>query len=332
MQPDDAENSPSLEEVLAVDVQPRKRWKVLLKAAFSVGVLAYFAYSIDLSKLLGFVKQVRWDVTFLLGGLSLIRVVIGAWRFELLLKPRKDLGLKVLTEHYFIGNFFNQLLPTALGGDAVRVLLLAKHGVPMPDGATYIFVERVLGLLSLAVISLVASWFIVLPQDPQTVIYLMGAGTLGGCVVLLGLVRFVDHQRLPLAVLRQGGRTLDELSQHPRRLLATLLASIPFQALGIIFSYLVAKAFAFDVPLGLFFAFVPVVYVATMLPISLGGVGLRELAFVKLFAFVGVSEEVSLIISLGTYLSYFIPALVGGLLYLMSSRAQHGTSISNRES
>ena len=94
-----------------------------------------------------------------------------------------------------------------------------------------------------------------------------------------------------------------------------LAASFPFQLLSIAVTWLVARAFGIDVSFGLCSALVPLVWFFTMIPVSLGGVGLREVAFVYLFGSMGAPDEAGLLLSLGTYFALVMVGLVGGLWF-----------------
>lgn len=293
----------------------RRAWLVA-KLLFSVAVVAYFAYVIDLERFRDLWSRASWTLLTSVVVLSLIRIVIGAWRLQRMLADAHEVPLLALARHYFIGSMFNQLLPTAVGGDAVRVLLLAEVGIARAHGVAYILTERVLGLISLGVVALAGVPFVPLPPEPRALVYLVGLGSLLLALALPYACRSLPYERLPLAALRRVGEALRYFGERPRRLALGLFGSLLFQLVGIAISFLVAEAFALEVPLAAFVALVPLVYLATMVPISVGGVGLRELAFVYFFAFLDVPKEASLIIALGTYVSLLLPGLVGAVVYL----------------
>jgi glycosyltransferase 2 family protein len=287
-----------------------------LKALFSAAVLGYFAVSVDLAQVGGFLQRAAPSLVAAVCLLSLLRVAVGAWRFGVLLEPRAKVPLGALTRHCFIGCTFNQLLPTAIGGDALRVILLDReYGVPKTEGAVYMLVERLLGLAVLWAMGAALAPFAGLPTELLGLVYGATAATVIGIGGGIGVVRAVPVARLRFAVAMRAAEAVRFIGRHPRALAWALLGSLGFQFLNVFVSFLIAESMSLGIPVAVFFSLVPLVYLATLVPISFGGVGLREISFVYLFGFLDVPAEASLIIALGTYLSLMIPAAVGALFH-----------------
>jgi uncharacterized protein (TIRG00374 family) len=290
-----------------------------IKLLFSGGVLAYFLSTVDTGRLGELVMQVSAPMLALVVFLSIFRTFVGAWRFEMLLRPVKAAPLGTLTRHYFIGTTFNQILPSALGGDAVRILLLREVDVKKTEAAVFILVERMLGLLSLAILGAVVAPFADLPTEPAAMVYGVAVCAVVGFAALSFIALKVPAEKLRFSVLRRASEALKTLAAHPRALAAGFFGSAAFQLVGLLTSWVIALAFSLDIPVTAFLTLVPLVYLATVVPISMGGVGLREIAFVYLFGFIGVGKEASLAISLGTYATLVLPGVIGAALYLRSS-------------
>ena len=295
----------------AEPAEPEKRarvpgWlKAVLKIAFSAGVLGWFAWAIDLEKLELFVANASWP---LMGGVALIcvlRVFVGGWRFHLLLRPLARVPISTLSAHIFVGFIYNNFLPSAVGGDAVRVLLLDKEapGVTKTESATLIFVERIQGLWALWLMGAIAAPFAGLAPAPAAMVWTCVGLTFG--LSALGILLIL---KAPDRRFRDAWRAV---LTSPRDFLLALLGSWLFQWSAVFVTWLVARAFGIDLPQAAFYALIPLVYLATLAPISFGGVGLREAASVYLFGTLGVSMEASLILALGNYLTLLIPGAVG---------------------
>jgi uncharacterized membrane protein YbhN (UPF0104 family) len=98
-------------------------------------------------------------------------------------------------------------------------------------------------------------------------------------------------------------------------LLRSLAISLAFNALQIGWNLAIAQGLGLTLPLVSYLVFVPLTAVALLLP-AFGGLGVRELSYVGLFANAGVSQPLALALSLGVYLITLGAGLVGGLLYL----------------
>lgn len=117
------------------------------------------------------------------------------------------------------------------------------------------------------------------------------------------------------------------LASHPGTLLVAFILSILFQIASIALSWVVALAFGIDVSFIACLALVPLVWLVTLLPISLGGIGLREASFAYLFGTIGIGAEASLVISLGTFAALVMTGSVGAGLVFRNAvlrRGSHG--------
>jgi uncharacterized membrane protein YbhN (UPF0104 family) len=291
----------------------RSPWGIALKVAVSVGLLGIFFYGIDYGKLRLLVARVTGWHLAALAALTLVRNVAGAVRNRIVVAVRKPVPFPELLRQQFLASFFNNFLPTAIGGDGARVYYLAQYDIPAADAALLILVERLVGFYALILFSAVSALFWEVPEVLRWPIFLAAAGYTGGLLWLfyarpttLSRLRHLKRVSEVFALFhRQGGL-----------LTATLFWSIAYQAISIYISYYVAVLTLGDVSILPFLTLVPLVWFFTMVPITLGGVGLRELAFIELLALIGVAQEKALFISLGTYLALVISGAVGGLIYL----------------
>ena len=161
----------------------RKQLLNILKIVVSVGLLTFIFYTLDLPAFWQTVRQANpwWLLAAL--AIMLIGVVIRAYRWQILLNA---IGVPVpvseLTAIYFIGFLFNNLLPSGLGGDAIRMLELNRHSERGSDAVTSVVVDRFLGLSALQAIALLAllyDW----GSIPTTVAYFTVAIFIGGLVI-----------------------------------------------------------------------------------------------------------------------------------------------------
>ncbi len=181
-----------------------------------------------------------------------------------------------------IGTFFNQTLPSSIGGDAVRLWLVARTGAGWRAATYSIFVDRAIGLIALAVI-IVASlpWSYRLITDPHgrsALLFVDFAALAGG----LG---FLVLGRLPWPWLKRwwgthhihacsviANRVLFSRAHGPKVAVLSLLVHV----LAVVIAWCVVQSIAAPVLFGQIFQLVPPVMLITMLPISIAGWGVRE--------------------------------------------------------
>lgn len=255
--------------------------------------------------------------------LFLLGIVVRAVRWQVLLQAlqvRRSLGELVLW--YFVGGFFNVLLPTGFGGDAVRVLELSRDERRVGPVLNSVVVDRYLGLMALLAMGLIAG--AIRPDlAAKPVLGLIALLLFGGIAAAWLLTRpwwrrwaqgdgFAARwvRTSKLAVVAAG------LNSYSTGVLArALAASVVFNLIQIGWNAAIALGLGLRLPPPLFFVFVPLTSVALLLP-AFGGLGVRELTYVTLLGSAGVSQASALALSLTIYAMTVAAGLVGGVLYL----------------
>jgi hypothetical protein len=225
------------------------------------------------------------------------------------------ISIFALFKQYFIASFFNNILPTTLGGDGVRVFLLSECGISKSESVSFILVERLIGFFSYILIAFFATFFISIPSQIKGSIYLV---TFVYTALVVSIFYFgwrINTDKIRIRLLKKIISAFNLFKDNKKAIFSAFFVSFLFQLTNIFISYLVSAAFNMQIPLLFFLGFLPLIGMVVMIPISLGGVGLREMAFIYFFSQVGVSQENSLVISLGTYLTLITGGLVGALLF-----------------
>jgi uncharacterized protein (TIRG00374 family) len=283
-----------------------------VKIAISAALLAYLFLTTDLGALDERVRTA--DLVDMLAAVVCYSLVLAlaAWRWQVLLR---GLGLpaplRKLTASYLVATFFNNFLPSNIGGDIVRVRDGSKlTGSTTTASLAVVGIDRILGFGALYVLAAFAFAF-----APPVV-----RGLAGARAVLLGL--FLLFSGLAYVFFRPGtaGRlmtlsrldTLDwareqfEIVQDAvhayRQRIGTLwqagLASLAIQVLVVLYFLAIARALAIPLPVGAAFLMVPLCTLLQALPVSFNGWGLREGLFTLYFTQVGLPRPSALAFSL----------------------------------
>ena len=305
----------------------RKRGWAVARLLISLGLLAFVLRAIGLERIGRVLLEAEPGLFVIALGLFVVGVVVRALRWRALLVA---LGLQIplgrLVYLYFLGTFFNMFLPTGFGGDVVRVVELSQDADPTLVTGTVI-VDRLTGLLMLFVLALLALPFTfgLLPTKVWLAIGLLAAGGLvAGVLVLQGrwLRRVTRQLPGPLSLTGEGvlARIYDAVTACGWRAVgAALFFSLIFNVLLVLENYLVARAVGIELSLAFFFLLVPLLSLTLMLPISFGGLGVREGLAVLLLGQVGVDEAQAVAYSLGVYAIARVTGLFGGLLFVLES-------------
>lgn len=308
---------------------------LVLQAAVSLGLLAALlsapGFRGNLSSVL-LSADPRWLAAgfVLAGGVQVL--CLARWRIFLKMAG-VQIGLGESAGVFFAGLFCNLFLPGGAGGDVVKIGLLAAHGHDAARAALSVVMDRFAGSVSMVVLgtALMAGNFAWLTTSPVVSglvqamgLYLFALALLIAVSVVLSARGIVS--RLPA---RWPGRAkLIELSgvyfqcaiQWPRTLLA-LGVSIVMLALFFLTYYFSARAYGVDLGMGRFLALMPTVDIISGLPVSLGGVGVREGVFVLLLgSLAAVPVPAAIAISLAGYLMSALWGIPGAFLWLLHRR------------
>jgi uncharacterized protein (TIRG00374 family) len=313
----------------------KRRPANLLKIVVSLGLLIFLLTRIGLGGTLEALKGAHPGYLLAALVLYLVGVPLRAYRWQVLLAAvGTQVRLSRLINLYFVGTFFNTVLPSGIGGDVIRVYELATDGAGAAVATSTVLVDRATGLLvllALAVGSTAVAHELISPGLAWAIVAI-ALVTFAGVGLLLwrdlwervshrlaglapGRLAFLRHTRVVAA--RQRFVSFYTLFRHYRgsALLGALAISLGFNVLLIVVNYLIALALGVRLSMWYFLLFVPLISFTLLLPVSFGGLGVREGAYVVLFGQAGVAAPVALAMSLAFYGLNVITGLVGGALY-----------------
>ena len=311
---------PSL--VGAADIGTASRWKIaglVLRIALSAGL---FGVTLWLAA-----GNVDWRQMTALGpgtialclALSAATVLLLAWRWRAVASglsgESEELpAFSSFARLIWIGLAVNQVAPTMLGGDALRVALLARQGMAAARSAASVIIDRLYGFLGLAVLCLLGipifhSGFSGLP---------LLAAALAGAAVLA----------IPLLIILAGRywSWAGSLTTGMRRLLdwrtgvTLILAAVAGHITNIAIFLVIAHALNIDLPLLPAIAVMAFVLLGTALPISIAGWGLRELTLLQAFSYMGAGTDTLLLASVLYGLFLLFTQALGFLLLVGRNR------------
>jgi glycosyltransferase 2 family protein len=288
----------------------------------TVGLLWALATRTDLSHAAQLMAQVALPLLAATLVALLGANLVGAVRWHLVLSAEAaSPGPAVLLKIVLVGLFFNQVLPTGVGGDAVRVWRCCRLGIGLGTALRSILLDRACGYLVL-IVAFAASLpgllhILTDPRQKALLVVMLGAGLLGlvALFVLDRLPRPLLNLRLiaPLAELSRGSR---RLFAKPARCGVVLGLSAFTIGLTILAFKLAADGIGIRLSFGSWLAIVPPVTLLQLLPISLAGWGVREVALVVVLASFGIPTEAALATSVLLGFCMIVIGLPGGLIWL----------------
>ncbi|MFQ3567074.1 MAG: lysylphosphatidylglycerol synthase transmembrane domain-containing protein [Aggregatilineales bacterium] len=271
------------------------------------------------------------SANLLLVGLAVLSNVVGllisAFRWQILMRAQSvEATIPFLLKSYLVSGFFNNFLPSTMGGDAVRAYDSWRLGQTKSGAVAVVFVDRFLGLLVLMAFALVAA--LVTPQivDEAHNLHLwVGLGAVGA-ITAMGIM-FVPSQalpnfieRLPLPFKTTILKIVSAFLAFQGKtsvLLKALALSVLLQANVVLHYFLVAEALNLGVPFLNFFLIIPLASFIMMLPISINAIGVREGVFAFFFAPFGVLRAEAVAFAWIVYGIIALQGVVGGVLYAL---------------
>jgi uncharacterized membrane protein YbhN (UPF0104 family) len=307
------------------------------KLTVSVALLALVFSKIDTTRLWASARHASMPWLLAALGVYAINVVASTWRWGLLLHAQ-DVNVpgKTLLGSFLVANFFNNFLPSNIGGDVIRIRDTAAASQSKTLATTVVLVDRALGLMGLVLIAALGATIAAdlhgsgaSPVWPAWLWALFLIGALATAPVMYapeGLGRLLQ----PLTVVHPEwvGTRIDKLTvtlgrfrDRPSALAGCFGGALLVQALMVVFYLAVVHALKIPITPSDLAVVVPISLVVQMLPVSVNGLGLREATFSFYFGRLGLPIESAVLLSLmGAALIMFF-SLTGAAVYI--SRGHH---------
>ena len=265
---------------------------------------AYLVWKIDLSKTLHLLAHVEIGYFFAAVAIMIGSVWPMAWRWQQLLRARGiDDRLSWLTRAYFVAYTAGQLLPTAVGGDAVRIYETARrHTGRGGDVAGSVLLERALG--GAATLALAAVGFVLAighyPVGPY--LWIEGAFVIGTIILAVALfsrtVRPLLAKTVPLLRLirlerpiRAAYEGIHGYRDHPGLLLGVFTLTLAVQSVRVLAIWFAGKAVGVDLSPRPYYVMGPLLFLVLLVPFSVNGIAVRESFFVSFLGRLGVDAD-----------------------------------------
>lgn len=308
--------------------------KILIRLLVGVGLLAFLWVRIGVESMLTALTEFHPQYFIAAIALMLSHFFVQSLAFRALLVSR---GIEVAGTRIFritlISYFFGVFLPGGIGPDVVLCYHLSRSSAKMEDALSAIAFVRITVLFIMAILAFAVSFH---PLVSRPAFHWLTGGvvaffiayftfmayweTLSWARQLLG---FLNRSRITAVVYRTY-YALAGFGRDPHVLSRVLPWLLVSACIKICTDYLLARALGFDIPLGYFFLFVPVISVAASLPVTFAGLGVREVSFAALFSLAGVPVEQAVAIGMLTIGLIVTLAAVGGVCYMVGGVALVG--------
>jgi len=317
-------------------------FKNILKAVFSLSLLAYLVYEAEPQKIIKVfddvdLAEVFWFIT---GAFVCIIfwLIFMTMRWKVLLSGYKyQVSFGRLISFYLMGMFFNNFLPTSIGGDVFRIYKIVEETGDRTTGFASVIIERMLGIAATLILAVLALFMISQQFHSTQLLYISIMLLLLIMAFFLIIVRNRPFKMLlrifdKMTFFRIGERfnklfeAIHYFQKRRRILLYVLLYSIFSQVSVVFMNYFFVRAFSLNVDLSYLFVVVPVTFLLTILP-SINGVGVRDFGFVSLLSRVGVTHAAALSLSFMNLIMPMLISVIGAVLFIIQKRKTNSGEI-----
>lgn len=306
--------------------------RLALKLAFSIGLLAWLLLRSDLGQVVASIQRLSAGTIATVLAIVAIEMGVAALKWWLFVPGERLLRILQLT---LIGVFYGIVLPGQVAGEAVKAYRLGAGQANAEQVAASVVVDKVNGLIGLLLLG-IAGAFLSQRDFPHSLLVSFSAALAVG-VAGLYAIRLPLFQRSVEALNRRVGArwhawtpiaTRLELffaawtryAGRPGLMLASIGLGMVFQLLAITVMQILAPTFGIELAFVEWMWIFAIVSMAVLLPLSVGGLGVREGAFVAVLGLMKVPSSSALALSLTIFATQLATALVGGLLEMASVR------------
>jgi len=306
----------------------------IARVLVAVGLCYYLLRKIDIRASFDIMKQVNIWFFVLSIGLFFVFLLICNWRWQILLDAREmRFSFGYLLKVYFVSWFFNNILPTTVGGDVLRIAYTVKNdpvtGKPRRSAALAVtLVDRFIGFIGLFFFACIASGLLYLAKSGKNqYLWFIIIGLFVLLVILLAMFSDRVHRIFSWIFTRikffnlgdkfeRSYQEIKDFRNVKMQLVYSFLLSLLVQVSLALVWFACAIGISVKTSVLYYFLYIPVIGVITMIPVTIGGLGLRENLFVSLFSAHGMTTAQAGAISLLYLIVNLIFALIGGIMFL----------------
>ena len=304
-----------------------------LKVLVAIVLTALVIYWADPSQILTAVRAMDWRWLAVAVGLVLVDRTLMAMRWiDLLvaLAPGTRPPLAAVIRVFFVSSFVSNFLPS-VGADLYRAYALSRYDVHLAESTASVLMDRALGVLSVVLVAAVALPFATVEGRGDLIVLLaVMAVVCGVAAAVIFSERAAEAVRraarlIPVATVQRVAASLTDAvrtyATHHRTIARVLVLSVLVQLFRVLQAWCLGRGLGIDLPLSVYFAFIPIIVFIMQVPITPNGLGTTQLAFERFFVPQGAPAPHVVALSFLFLGLGFLGSLPGGILYAFTEDA-----------
>ncbi|MGH7502355.1 MAG: lysylphosphatidylglycerol synthase transmembrane domain-containing protein [Longimicrobiales bacterium] len=320
----------TVDDGVAVQANRQRAWRrFTLRVFASIALLSIVLWILPWDEVRGAFGRVPAAAFLAAIGIYMSLHLLGAAKWRLVVNAAgADISMLDAVRFYWAGLFGNLFLPSVVGGDVVRAGLALRHARSKTGLVLGSVVDRIVDVLGLAAVAGLGVLMLPTALDARSRGVFLGLFALlsAGGLVVAGLGYLFLKRRLSFRVrrgvvgLRRAVRTM---KGRPSVVIATFLMGVTLQVSLVILTAWLGRLCGIDAPIQVWLFVWPLAKISALVPLTQGGLGVREAAQAALFAPFGVAASLAVAVSLVFQGVIIAGGLIGGgLSFLLGRRAQ----------
>ena len=299
----------------------------IIRLVISIVLLSLIIYFIGWGKIEEALLKANLKLILIAIIIENLGVFITSKRWQIMLKIREiNVNYRDAVAYYFIGTFFNAVMPSSIGGDIIKAYKLGRK-ISNEEAFASVFMDRLMGLIALLLIVFIII-FVYHSIIPYTAIWLSIFFSLATAISLLFLIKTKIPEKIIEFLFKKWEKAKEfflgiviAIKNYKNRnlILKAFIISLFYQLILIFNNYILALALGIKTSLVYFFIFIPIAEILVVLPITIRGFGIRESTYAILFSSVGVDYAKSFSMGFLNQLVKVSVSIVGGIIHVLKS-------------
>jgi uncharacterized protein (TIRG00374 family) len=335
-----------------------KHVSIVIRSSVAIVALAWVFHGQDWSQLVDSFSRLNiWYFILALGIYTATQILI-ALRWSLLLRAQRIyVAFWTIVRLHFLGLFYNNFMPGSVGGDFLKAWYVTMHTEKKLPGALSVFVDRLIGLISMLIMALFGYLLLMrdesvdLVSQPRNSFFVsISAYKWVLLYILLGIIAFTGALSLNKTGRRimakiwtlinsHGLKALEKIREsvliycrNPLTIIAACALTILIQSTVIVSFWLLGQNIKISAGVRYYFVFFPLTWVAAAIPVSIAGMGILEGGLRELFTrFTSASVEQAVALALCQRFIWMLASLPGAAIHLIGAHLPKDFSIDGKE-
>ena len=297
----------------------------IIRAGISISLLSIFLYFIGINKVIEEISKTSIPFFMLALAIENAGVFLSAKRWQILLS-HAGVELKYMDalSFYYMGSFFNVMMPSSFGGDVIKAYKLGKKTKNV-ESFSSVIMDRIAGLIAVMMIAMISILFFysLLPYQSVIISLLIIFSFIALISLMLATTTF---EKITMILFARWERiqhflmeVIDSVKNYKGKKLwvCVISLSLLYHLMLVLNNYILALSIGIETRFIYFLIFIPVSQILVSLPVSIQGFGVREGSYAMLFSSVGMEFSAAFSLGFLNQMVKVITSMIGGVVYVV---------------